>query len=107
MEELQKVENDWTSVDAKALRDFLATDTGRRALMYVADVRPPLMDGSDVNKTLVRNGEVKGFDIAITTLVELTTRRPDPTESRPELYPNLDDDSKWQDSQKLNPEKTP
>jgi hypothetical protein len=87
---------DWTSLDAKSLREFLASDTGRKAVVYLTDTCPELMDGADVNKTLVRNGEVKGFTFAIRTLLELVHVQPETPKESPS-YPSLDDESQWED----------
>ncbi len=87
---------DWSSEDAKRLRDFLESETGKKVLAHTGDACPALMDGGDVNKTLVRNGEVKGFQLALSTLTNLTTEKPADLET-PSNYPSLDDDRAWKD----------
>ncbi len=87
---------EWDSQDAQILRIFLESDAGKKALSIVSDLCPPLLDGGDVNKTLVRSGEVKGWGSALTSLVELVNRKPE-SQLPPTNYPDLDDDSKWGD----------
>ena len=87
----------WESGDAVRLREFLHSETGTRLLRHVAAETPELLDGSDVNKTLVASGVVKGFQLALTTIFNLTVEEPAQTPPPPEMYPSLDDDSKWQD----------
>lgn len=91
------IKPDWTSDDAIALRTFLQSDTGQRALYHLSENAPALLDGSDVNKTLVASGCVKGFSEAVNALISLTVETPN---SIPEksAYPDLDNDSEWQDS---------
>jgi hypothetical protein len=84
----------WDSNDAQILKDFLQSDVGARALACVANDAPTLMDGKDVNMTLVRNGEVKGFTTAVQSLFRLCHEQPEqpkPTEN----YPDLDDEKAW------------
>lgn len=87
---------EWTADNAKNLRDFLETDTGRCTLEWLAFLAPVLLDGTDVNRTLVANGEVKGYTAAVSTLVGLTREQPNqPNQKEHEPYPSLDDDAKW------------
>lgn len=90
---------EWDSNDAKALKDFFASDIGRKVLTFLSDAMPLLLDGGDVNKTLVRSGEVKGFSLAVDTLLSLTTHKPSPL-PKTQTYPDLDDDSAWEDQNK-------
>jgi hypothetical protein len=91
-----KSETPWESINAAALREFLESTTGQRALMHLSDQVPPLLDGGDVNRTLVRSGEVKGWNTALTALLNLTIEQPAPVKIS-ETYPSLDDDSSWED----------
>ncbi len=86
----------WESVDAATLRSILESDVMQRALAIVADKAPDLLDGSDVNKTLVASGKVQGFNLFLHELFLLVVEQPEqPT--APTNYPDIDDDSKWQD----------
>jgi len=97
---LQKY-SEWDSTDAANLKAFLSTETAEKAFAIVADMAPSLLDGGDVNKTLVRSGEVKGYAAAISNLFELVTKKP---ESQPvsETYPDLDNDALWPKSQPVS-----
>ena|SRR5689334_15102978 len=85
----------WDSNDAKLLRDTLAGENFRKALRLILEDRPELLDGSDVNRTLVRNGEVKGFDAAITAIFKLTFEQPE-ARIASQTYPDLDDERAWE-----------
>jgi hypothetical protein len=91
---------DWDSDDTRALREFFKTRTGSKVIGRVSEFMPPLLDGGDVNKTLVRNGEVRGWSDAIRTLVGLSIATPTPDSPVPTNYPSLTDDSAWTDGQK-------
>jgi hypothetical protein len=88
---------EWTSTEAKELRSFLTSDTGVKVLTLCAFESPPLFDGADVNKSLVRSGEHKGFERAIEFLTSLVHTEPEKPEVA-EAYPSLDDDTKWGDT---------
>jgi len=87
---------EWTSDDAKSLRDLLESSTFNKAMAHVLDQTPKLLDGGDVNKTLVATGKVDGYNEALQNLFRLTHEQP-PAVAEPENYPNLDDDSKWEE----------
>lgn len=94
-----KTETPWESSDATALRQFLESKTGQRALMHLSDQIPPLLDGSHVEKTLVASGVVKGWNDSLRALLSLTIEQPAPVKT-PEAYPSLDDESAWEDNKK-------
>jgi hypothetical protein len=94
-----KNETPWESADAATLRLFLESKTGQRALMHITALVPSLMDGADVNRTLVRSGEVKGWTNALSSLLNLTVEQPAP-EKVPEAYPSLDDEAAWEEKNK-------
>lgn len=89
---------EWTSKEAKDLRDFLESETGTKMLTLLLRQAPSLLDGSDVNKTLVTSGERKGYDILLDFVVSLTVEPPTENNESPN-YPPLDDDSKWNDGE--------
>lgn len=91
-----KIETPWESADAAALREFLESKTGQRALIHVSSQIPSLMDGSDVNQTLVRSGVVKGWGDSLQALLALTIEQPIETRAT-EAYPPLDLESAWKD----------
>lgn len=90
---------EWNSEHAAALKAVLESDIVKLALQWVAFHGPKLLDGTDVNKTLVASGEVKGYSNAIKELFSLTREQPAEVQP-PEAYPSLDDDSKWNDQPK-------
>lgn len=92
----------WDSSDASLLRQMLESDVFQRALkLAVLLDSPNLLDGTDVNKTLVASGRVQGFHEAFSALFRLTVEQPKEA-ALPEAYPSLDDDSKWVDVDKPN-----
>lgn len=98
--EIQLATVEWTSEDRRNLAEFLKSDSGLRLLPKLAEQVPSLMDGGDTNSILIRTGVVKGAQLAIQEI--LTLARPEPVIPEPTSpYPQLNDDSKWDDGQKL------
>lgn len=93
----------WSSDDEATWSSFLQSNTGKRLIPKLAEQAPALLDGSDVNKTLVRNGELRGFQTALQSLITLSHSEPLPTNVETTNYPPLEDDSKWSDGEKLTP----
>jgi hypothetical protein len=84
----------WNSDDEARWNAFLLTDTGKRLLPKLAEKIPALLDGGEANRLLIRSGEVRGFQLAISSMLELTHSSPLPVNAV-ESYPPLDDDSHW------------
>jgi len=84
----------WESEDAKRLSDFLESSTGQRAITLVAGMAPALLDGSDVNKTLVASGKVAGYGESIQNLFNLTVVQPPQPQTR-DAHPDLDNEALW------------
>src|SRR5689334_9721704 len=98
----QQTESDfWNSEDQAILRQFLETRTGQKLLPAIAQSAPTLLDGKDVNQTLVRNGELRGFQFALQATRLLAYPPPSAPKETP-AYPPLEDDSAWE-GEKLNP----
>lgn len=97
---------EWTPFDAEKLASFLDTETGKRLLPKLVEVAPPLLDGGDTNKIMIRAGEVRGFQVVVRELISLAHPPPPAPKSETE-YPPLEADEHWQDGQKLGPEQTP
>ena len=97
--ELKSVPAAWDSEDAAVWSQFLtATRAGQRLFPRLLSVAPALLDGADVNKTLVRNGELRGFQSALRELIVIQGNEPQPQRDPiSDAYPSLDDDSKWTD----------
>lgn len=84
----------WNSDDEAHWNSFLLTETGKRLLPKLAERIPALLDGGETNKLMIRSGEVRGFQLAISSMLELTHSPPLPVRE-PEAYPPPEDDSKW------------
>ena len=90
---------EWDSIDMGALRDFLATKSGKRLIPKLAESAPVLLGSGDTNAILIRNGELRGFSQCLREFLSMTV--PPPVENAPDPgYPDLGDDSKWGDGQK-------
>jgi len=87
--------NKWDSDDAKILKDFFASTTGALALQHTLYAMPAFSDASP-HATLVSSCLREGFQRAVQALLDLQTIRP--PQAEPESnYPDLEDDSKWND----------
>lgn len=95
---------DWTQVDAERLAAFLDTDTGKRFLPKLVENAPPLFDGGDTNKILIRAGEVRGFQTLVREIISLAHPPPPGPSAPTNHYPALTDDAQWNDGQKIEPE---
>ncbi len=93
-----KGEIEWTSVEAKHLRDFLQSETGQKLLALCDIQTPALLDGTDVNKTLVSSGERKGFESLMEYILGLIIAQPASAPPVSQEYPDLNDDTKWEDN---------
>ena len=94
---------EWDSNNARDLKLFLESETGRLAVQWLFHLGPSLLDGADVNKTLVASGEVKGYASAIQTLLGLQIEQPK-SAPQPTNYPSLDDDQAWSAESNTRPE---
>jgi hypothetical protein len=96
----------WSSEDEQNWNGFLQTNTGRRLIPKLAEATPVLLDAGDINKILIRSGELRGFQISVRELLALTHSQPLPPNPTP-AYPDLEDDTQWNDQQKIErPQKT-
>lgn len=86
---------EWISENASELKSFIASDTGQKLLELLSYNAPNLLDGGDVNKTLVASGKLDGFMSAVDFILGLRTHRPPEATPKADAYPSLDDDSKW------------
>lgn len=89
----------WSTDDEAIWNAFLKTNTGSRLLPKLAERVPALLGAGDTNSLLVRSGEVRGFQIAISAMLELTHSPPLPVKSEASNYPDLTDDKNWNDGQ--------
>ena len=93
---------EWTPYDSEKLAAFLDTQTGKRLLPKLVEVAPPLLDGGDTNKIMIRAGEVRGFQVVVRELISLAHPPPPAPKSETE-YPPLEADEHWKDGQQLEP----
>ncbi len=92
----------WDSENVALFRAFLLTPTGQRLVPKLAEGAPALAEG-DINKVLIRSGEVRGYGEVIKTLLSLAVMLPEaPKSDGNEAYPALEDDAKWPDGEKIN-----
>lgn len=92
----------WTETDERHWSSFLDTETGKRLIPKLLEATPVLLGDGSRNAILIRNGEVRGMQIAVTTLLALSHAQE--RLATPQLaYPPPEDDSHWDDGQKLTP----
>jgi hypothetical protein len=95
---------EWTSEDVVNLRTFLKSQSGTRFLSSLAETAPVLFDEGDINKILIRSGEVRGSMAFLRSIMALAYPANPPKMSETNInYPELTNDKAWDDSQKLNP----
>jgi len=94
---------DWTQFDEQKWRDFLDTETGKRVIPKLLESVPGLLPGGDTNAIMIRSGEHRGLQLAVSKLIEMSHSDP---ESKPDVisegYPPLEDDAKWNDGFKIS-----
>jgi hypothetical protein len=94
--------------DREILSQFLRTRTGQRLIPKIAESVPTLLGAGDTNAILIRNGEVRGFQVALRIILELSQLQSTPTEEHPSgAYAALDNDSAWGDGKKLTEPQLP
>ncbi len=100
---------DWTSIDEEKWGKFLESETGRRLIPKVLESVPGLLASGDTNAILIRSGEHRGLQLAVSQLLAMSHSTPGvKTEAISDSYPSLTDDTAWADGQELTPEtKTP
>jgi|KBSSwiStaDraftv2_1062776.scaffolds.fasta_scaffold288010_2 hypothetical protein len=91
---------EWNSEDESIFRQFIETRTGAKLCPRLAELAPTLLDGAHANKTLVRNGELRGYQFALQNILFLAYPPPPPVKETA-AYPPLEDDDAW-DGEKLN-----
>lgn len=101
MDNPQSDQLNWTSEDTQILRQFLESRTGSKFVPKLAESAPTLLDGGHANKTLVRNGELRGYQLSLREIYALAYPAPEPAKETA-AYPDLGDDSAWE-GEKLNP----
>ena len=89
-----------------AWNSFLNTPTGQRLLEQVALSRPDLLSGGDTNNILIRSGEARQHEILVSLILTLAGGKieTDVADPVPSSYPDLNDDTMWNDGKSVNPE---
>jgi len=91
----------WDSTDIALWRQFLDTRSGARLIPKLLESVPALLGGGDINAILIRSGDVRGFSAAARILLTLANETPAIPVAAPTNYAALDDDTAWNDGQKL------
>jgi hypothetical protein len=91
----------WTQIDEEAFFKFLQTETGKRLLPRLAEMAPLLLEEGDTNKVLIRAGKLKGYQEALMNLLGLSHHIEEQRTDNQSAYPPLEDDSKWDDGNKI------
>jgi hypothetical protein len=96
---------EFNSEDQSILRQFLESRTGQKFAPKLAELAPTLLDGAHANKTLVRNGELRGYQQALNNIFFLAYP-PAPVTPETPAYPPLDSDDHWEGEKLNEPKKT-
>lgn len=92
---------EFTSDDSLALRAFLRTSAGERLIPKLAESLPALLAEGDVNKILIRSGELKGAQEVIKNIVALAFPPAEFSSPTNTNYPDLTNDAAWEDGAKV------
>jgi len=93
----------WTQIDQERWDSFLTTETGKRVIPKLLESAPGLLPHGDTNAILIRSGELRGLQLAVTQLLSMAHSTPDVKTEVAVAYPPLTDDTAWQDGQTLDP----
>lgn len=86
---------DWESPDVSALRDFLATATGKKLLPALAMQRPVLA-GTSMESTALRAKLAEGFERCFSSLVQMAyPALAAEAQTVSPAYPPLEDEGFW------------
>jgi hypothetical protein len=102
--EIQAGPLDWTTIDEENLAKFLDTETGKRFIPKLVESAPTLLNRGHVNAILIRSGELRGYQMVVQSILVLAHPAPKVETNDATEYVPLEDDSKWNDGQKLTPE---
>lgn len=93
------------SEDRVILSQFLQSRTGQRLLPKLLENVPALLTEGEINKILIRSGEVIGWGAVVRNLLALSIPEPKPPEPEVSEYPPLVDDKAWNDGKQLTANK--
>lgn len=89
----------WSSDDEANWNNFLLSNTGKRLIPKLAESAPVLLSSGQTNDILIRNGELRGFQLAMSRLLECSHSQPLPPQAV-SPYPDPEDDKQWSDGLK-------
>ena len=92
---------EWLATDEENWLKFLQTPTGQRLLPKLAEETPALLPGGDTNAILIRAGEVRGIQLVMQRLLDLSHSQPQEKVPETVAYPAPENDAAWDDGQKL------
>lgn len=98
---------DWTQFDEEKWRGFLDTETGRRLIPKILESIPSLLTGGETNAILIRSGELRGLQLSVSRMLELSHSSPETQTQVIEAYPSPENDAAWDDGRKLDPNPEP
>lgn len=87
--------------DRQAWKNFLGTRAGLRLIPKSLENAPVLLGSGDTNAILIKSGELRGFQLAIQSLLSLAEPPAPPAPPERTAYPPLDADDQWNDGQSL------
>jgi hypothetical protein len=93
----------WTQFDEENWNRFLETETGKRVIPKLLETAPGLLPSGDTNAILIRSGEHRGLQLAISQLLAMAHSTPEVKTEIAVAYPSLTDDTAWQDGKNLDP----
>jgi hypothetical protein len=89
----------WDSTDAGILQIFFETPVGQKVLTILHGRIPGLLEGGELNKVLIRSGQVAGAQMIFDSLVSLIVEIPvelQQIQKTEDSYPSLDDSQAWE-----------
>lgn len=90
----------WSKGASELLRQFLETQTGQLFLAQLAATRPSLSTSDEINTVALRAKFAGGYEACIARISTLSEPPvEDGKEDADELYPSLDDESKWKNGE--------
>lgn len=90
----------WSAEDEQRWLAFLSSPTGSRLFPKAMERCPTLLADGKKTAILIRSGEVRGYANLVQVLLDLSHTAPPPPENQ-QTYPDLEDDTKWNDGEKL------
>lgn len=93
---------EFDSDDRSKWKAFLQTRAGLRLIPKACEFTPGLLGSGDTNAILIKSGELRGFQLAIQSLLSLAEPPPPAPPPERNAYPSLTDDSAWPETPPLS-----